>query len=49
MSIPGAEKKKIVSDFVKNAITESNMDETLKNDLNSLVDNTIETIVAAQN
>jgi len=47
MLIPGSEKKSIVSNFIKKAISGSNLDDGLKKDLLLLVDNTIETIISA--
>tara|TARA_B100000780_G_scaffold19544_1_gene12623 strand:- start:897 stop:1511 length:615 start_codon:yes stop_codon:yes gene_type:complete len=47
MNIPGSEKKKIVSEFVKGALHESALENDLKKDLILLIDNTIETIISA--
>ena len=47
MLITGSEKKSIVSNFIKIAISSSNLDESIKKDLLLLVDNTIETIISA--
>ena len=47
MTITSSEKKSIVSDFIKKAISGSKLDDSIKNNFLLLIDNTIETIILA--